>query len=61
MDYRVTLTIAAPPLADEQALAGILEHTVDALWRVAPQTGPVMDARIGEPNAAVTLTLSAAT
>lgn len=59
MEYRVTLTIARPAVADREVLAASLEQATDALHRLAPDAGVVLDARAGEPNANVTLTVDA--
>lgn len=59
MEYRVTLTLVAPAISDCATLAEHLDQVVDALMRVAPSTGPVVDATVGESNARVTLTVDA--
>src|SRR5438067_1084307 len=60
MDYRVTLTVAAPPFADQEEAATHLDVAMEFLLRLAPDAGPVLDATAGEPNVRITLAVGAA-
>ena len=59
MEYRVTLTLAHPAIPESASLAETLDRAMDTLVRVAPASGPVIDAKLGEPGAHVTLTVDA--